>query len=405
MKFLILPCFLVANALQADDWPQFLGPQRNNVAAADARALPDSFPADGPKVLWQADLGSGHAGPAVVGDRVILCHRQGPELIIESRQKMTGAVQWIYRCATDYRDSFGMDDGPRATPTVSGDCVVVHHADGQLVVLDLATGKLRWSVDTAKRYGSPSGYFGRASAPLVVKGMVILTIGAPNGKAIAAFDLATGQEKWTAGDDESSYASPVMVSDHVALCWLRHHLTTLDITSGRVMQRLPLRPEIDASVNAATPIKTDDGWFVSAEYDLGASLWSVGDDGALKQTWHSQEAINCHYATPVCYQGHVYGFDGRQERGQTLRAWDQKTQRVVWSSPKVTAGTVMLVKDRLLVLTEDGELWVVSSDPVKFNQIALAQILGAGHRSYPAYAGGVLYARDAKHLVAVQLAP
>jgi outer membrane protein assembly factor BamB len=61
------------------------------------------------------------------------------------------------------------------------------------------------------------------------------------------------------------------------------------------------------------------------------------------------------------------------------------------------------VKDMLVVVTEAGELWLVEAAPDKFNQVASGQILHAGHRSFPAFANGILYARDAKELVAVDL--
>ena len=44
-------------AARADDWPQWLGPNRNGVSAE--KKLLDAFPKDGPKTVWQRDVGEG----------------------------------------------------------------------------------------------------------------------------------------------------------------------------------------------------------------------------------------------------------------------------------------------------------------------------------------------------------
>lgn len=410
-----LPCLLIMRRflfaclvfsyfpLPAADWPQFLGPTRNGIASED-KALPESLPSTGPQVLWEHTLGTGQAGPSVAQGKVIIFHRQGSDAIVEALDVATGKQLWQFAYATNYRDAFGKDDGPRAMPTIANGTVFVHGAEGLLHAISLADGKLLWSVDTAKDFGSPPGWFGRACAPLVVDGKVILTPGGGTGKAVAAFDAKTGAVQWSAADDEASYASPVLASATMALCWLRNDLTTIEVVTGKVLHHENFRPAIDASVSAATPIKTDKGWFITAEYDVGASLWDVGNDGALSKTWSGDGAINCHYATPVYREGHVYGFDGRQEGGQTVRCWSTATHDVKWESPRVHGGTLLLVQDKLLIITEDGELWIVRASPDKFDQVATAQIMRAGHRSYAAYSNGVVYVRDREKLRALKLA-
>lgn len=399
----VAAAFLLAHsALQGADWPQLLGPARDGVAAADEKALPETFATD-PKVLWESPLGSGHAGPVVVGGKVIVFHRQGNDSVVEALDATTGKSLWRTAFPTSYRDSFGMDEGPRATPTVSDGRIFVHGADGVLTALSLADGKQLWQVDTVKEFDSPQGFFGRACAPLVQGELVIVTPGGAGGKAVAAFDAKDGTLKWTAADDEASYSSPVLTSPEALTCWLRNHLTTLNPTTGKVLSREYFRPEIEASVSAAIPIKTDHGWFISAEYDVGSSLWEIGADGSLKKTWSSDTGINAHYATPVYWDGHLYGFDGRQESGQTLRCFSTTSHKALWDSPRVKGGTLLRVKEKLLVVTESGELWVVPATPAKFDPIATIQIMRAGHRSFPAYSNGVLYTRDAEKLVAVKV--
>ncbi len=399
----ILVLSLFASVLPAADWPQFLGPTRSNIAGEDEKALPAEFPSSGPPVLWEKKLGSGFAGPAAVGGKVIVFHRERNEAVVEALDKADGKSLWRFAYPTNYRDSFGFDNGPRATPTVAGGKVFVHGAEGLVHALDLETGKLLWKVDTVKAFGSPQGYFGRACAPLVEGGLVIVTPGGGSGRAVVALDVADGAVKWASGDDEASYSSPVMVSDSVLLCWLRNNLTTFNLKDGKVLASEPFRPAEEASVSSAVPVKTDHGWFVTGEYGVGSSLWDIGADGKLNMTWREHERVDSHYATPVYYKGHVYGYDGRQEMGQALCCFNTESHQIDWQSSRQKGGMVLLVKDKVLTVTENGELWVVNANPKAFEHPGVFQILRSGHRSAPAYSDGVLYARDGEKLVALRM--
>src|SRR5438105_7168519 len=61
---------LLTATARADDWPQWLGPQRDSVWRETG--ILDKFPADGPRILWRASVGGGYSGPAVAEGRVYL---------------------------------------------------------------------------------------------------------------------------------------------------------------------------------------------------------------------------------------------------------------------------------------------------------------------------------------------
>src|SRR2546423_15279409 len=60
----------LTSAAQADDWPQWLGPKRDNVWRE--KGILESFPKGGPKVLWRAKVANGFSGPAVADGLVFL---------------------------------------------------------------------------------------------------------------------------------------------------------------------------------------------------------------------------------------------------------------------------------------------------------------------------------------------
>ncbi len=386
----------------ADDWPQYLGAGRDGVY----RGVPlsESWPAGGPRVLWKKQVGAGFSGPVVADGKLILFHRIRGEEIVEALDVKSGAPLWRYTYPTTYRDDFGFDEGPRAVPVVAGGIVYTFGAQSQLHAVGLADGKKRWSEDTATRYGVAKGFFGAAGSPLVEDGRVIANVGG-RGAGIVAFDAATGKELWKATDDEASYSSPVSATiggRKLVIFLTRAALTGLDPAKGTVVFRRPWRARQAASVNAATPIVVGDLIFVSAEYGPGAGVLRV-EGSNLTDVWTDVDTLNSHYATPVQAGGILYGFHGRQEFGQALRAVDLRTGKVRWSQEQFRAGSVLLAGTRLLIMREGGELVLADASPAAFKPIARAQVLPAVVRSFPALDNGILYVRNETTLVALDL--
>jgi outer membrane protein assembly factor BamB len=65
--------FLVFAGDVGADWPQYRGPNRDDVSLE--KGLRRSWPAEGPKVLWTIPVGKGYAGPAVKDGSVYLLDR------------------------------------------------------------------------------------------------------------------------------------------------------------------------------------------------------------------------------------------------------------------------------------------------------------------------------------------
>ena len=131
-RFLLYVFVLTLSAvpIHADDWPQFLGPRRDG--ASNEKGLLDAFPKDGPKVVWQRDVGEGYSGPIVSGDRLILFHRVGAEEVVECLHAVTGKLMWKFPYPTRYQDALGKGNGPRSTPLIAGDKVIALGAEGTL---------------------------------------------------------------------------------------------------------------------------------------------------------------------------------------------------------------------------------------------------------------------------------
>jgi outer membrane protein assembly factor BamB len=389
---------------RAEDWPQFLGASRSGTYPGKV-----GWAAAGPKQLWEKKVGPGWSGPVVSGGRVILFHRVGDKEIVECLDWATGKELWRGDHATAYVDDFGFDDGPRATPSVADGHAYTFGAEGMLSCWRMTDGKLVWQVNTKQRFKSDKGYFGMVCSPLVEGEAVVLNVGgtAGNGKGagVAAFDCNNGKLLWQATDHEAGYSSPVAMTvggKRYVVSLTRAGLVGLEASSGKVVFEEPFRSRSSASVNAASPVVVGDLIFVSASYGVGAACFRF-DGSKLVEVWRAEDALSCHYATPVRREGYLYGFDGRQETGCNLRCVDLKSGKVKWSEEGFGAGTLMLAGGDLLILHEKGELIRAAATPEKFEVRQRAAILGPDVRAYAALAGGLYYARDKQKLVCVDL--
>jgi outer membrane protein assembly factor BamB len=385
------------------DWPQFLGPARNGVYVGDDIAA--TLPASGPPVLWRRDVGQGFSGPAVSDGRLILFHRVNDLQVVDCLEAETGKPIWSEGSVTTYQDDFGFDEGPRATPTIANDHVFTFGALGLLSCRDLKTGKLIWSIDTAKEFNAPKGYFGMACSPLVEGDLVIQIVGGKPNAGVVAFDRSTGKVRWSATSDEAGYASPVAATidgKRRVFVFSREGLNVLDPQGGKLITHFTWHAPIRASVNAATPLVIGEHIFLSASYDTGAAVLKLNGD-KLETIWSGDDSLSNHYATSVHRDGFVYGFHGRQESRPGLRCIELMTGKVRWEQPDFGAGSILLAKDKLLILTEKGELICAPAAPDGFKPTARAQILPFECRAYPALAGGKLYARSKNKLVCVDL--
>jgi outer membrane protein assembly factor BamB len=401
---MVAAAFAVHAAVQtaAEDWPQFLGPERNGVYKGPA--LAETWGAGGPRVVWRKPVGAGFSAPVIVQGRLILFHRVANNEVVESFDAQTGASQWRFAYPTSYRDDFGFDEGPRAVPVVVDGVIYTFGAEGQLHAIGLADGKRIWSVDTRAQFNVPKGFFGAAGSPLVEEGRVLANVGGRTA-GIVAFDAKSGNVLWTATNDPASYSSgsaATIAGRRSAIFLTRNGLVGLDPASGTVQFQRPWRARQAASVNVATPLVVGDLLFISAEYGPGAGVLRV-EGARLTELWLSDDVLSNHYATSVYSGGHLYGFHGRQEFGQSLRAVEFETGQVRWSEDRFGAGTVTLIGNRLLILRENGEMVMAAVSPNAFRPLARAQILPATVRAYPAIADGFVYVRNENTLVCLDL--
>lgn len=384
------------------DWPQWMGPNRNG-GVSEKESIP-VWDKDGPKKLWSVGVGSGWSSPVVVGNRVYLHHRERDEEVLTALDATSGKEVFNVRQKTRYRDDFNFDDGPRATPCVHGKTIYTLGADGDLTAREVETGRQVWSRNVNTDYKVQKGFFGVATSPVVVEDRLLVNVGG-KGAGVVAFDLATGKELWKVSDDGVSYSSPVLAKideESLVVFFTRQGLLAVTPKKGAVRYQFEWRPRINASVNAANPIVSGNRIFLSTSYSRGAVLLEAAK-GELKEVWSGDDALSCHFNTPVLTASHLYGVDGRQEGGASLRCVEFGTGKVRWSEKGFGCAALLVFDRQLLALTERGELVLFEQNAKVYQELARAEVLESPCRASPAYSDGKLFARDGKRLVCLKL--
>jgi outer membrane protein assembly factor BamB len=395
---LFLTTMLAASAWAAD-WPGFLGPKRDGASAETG--LVAAWKAAAPRELWRRAPGAGYSSMAVTGGAVYTMADQDGAAWVLAYDAATGLDRWSTRVGQAYLDKMNYH-GPRATPSVVDGAVYALTGTGVLAALDAATGATRWTVDLVATYGGDQPQWGYSGSPLVSGGFVYLSVGGKAERGVVALNASTGALAWSSGSFGAAYSSPIRATlggvDQVVFFTAAGPVgVTPD--KGALLWKHPWNTSYD--VNAATPLVLPGSrLFVASGYGSGGALLQIGA-AAASEVWRTKSMKN-KLSTSVLVGSHLYGFD--EDR---LSCVDTATGQQTWNATGYGRGTLLSVDGHLVVLGEDCRASLVAADPKAHRVVAGPHTWLASGPCWtaPALADGVLYLRDAKHLVAVGAKP
>ena len=427
---------LAIPAIRADDWPQWLGPQRDGVWRETG--IVEKFPANGPKVRWRTAIGGGYTGPAIARGRVYVIDRQlapgasnpsnpfaqttipGTERVLclnESDGKM------IWRHEYDCPYSVSYPAGPRVTPTIDQGKVYALGAEGHLLCLDAENGKTLWSHELTKVYHTKTPLWGFAGHPLIDGKKLICLVGG-EGSVAVAFDKDTGAELWRALSAKEPGYCPPMIYDfggkRQLIIWHPESVNALNPDTGQVYWIYPLTP-VRSGMTIPGPRKLGDLLFLTSFYNGSLMLRIDSDKPSL--VWQSQkisekdtDGLHSVMSTPLLEKGYIYG---SCSYGQ-FRCLRADTGERLWETFEPTTGkserwgNAFVVKngDRCFLFNEKGDLIIAKLTPEKYEELSRAHLLEPTNTdpgrpvvwSHPAFANKSVYARNDKEIVCVSLA-
>ncbi len=380
-----------------DDYPQFYGPRRD--ATLTGPRLARDWQAQPPKELWRRPVGEAWSAFAVVGDAAVTQEQRGDEETVVRYDLRTGEQIWVHADPTRFDTTIG-GVGPRATPTIVGGRVYTMGGTGILNALELADGRRVWSRQVLEDNNAQPSDWGMTSSPLVVGELVIVQLGL-GGTSLVAYDRATGEPAWRAGNDAGSYSMPTFATvagREQVLIINGRSVAGHDPVSGELLWREPWDLPGER-ISMPLPIGGD-RLLVSAAYGIGSRMLRLTptDRGfEVEELWESRR-LKSKFAPLVQRDGVVYGLDD----GVGV-AIDPETGERLWKRGRYGHGQLILVDDLLLITTEKGDIVLVEASPEEHRELASLKAFDSKTWNPPALSGNLLLVRNNLEAVCYEL--
>lgn len=380
----------------AADVTQWRGAARDGVLTGLAA------PANWPEMLarkWTVEIGTGYATPLIVGNRVYQFSRIGDNETMTALDAESGKVLW----QAGYPVKFAMNPatkqhgpGPKSTPLFFAGRLYSIGMTGTVTAWDAANGKHVWQKPGS---GPEMLYTTHAFSPLVDEGRVIFHVGGNDKGALTAFDLETGQVRWTWAGDGPGYASPIVATfdgTRQIITPTQTKLVGVDASTGALLWERPLIHQFVS--NSITPIVHGQTIIVAGTGPLFAlAVTKRGTQWTTDQIWENTE-LPLRYATPVVAGDILFGLSGRNS-GQYY-AIDAKSGRTLWTSDGRQAAHASLARsgDLLISLESDGELVIARGNQKAFEPLRRYKVSSNETWAQPAISGNRVFVKDVTSL-------
>lgn len=424
-------CLALGDSANAADWPQWMGPNRNNVLTYFPTI--ESFPANGPNILWTTPVAGGYAGPAVAAGKVFVqdfvtdadvkvANFNRAESVGTERtlclEESTGKVLWRHEYSVKYTISYPA--GPRCTPIVEGNRVYALGAEGNLTCLNSDDGTVIWEKDLKAEYQTEAALWGYAAHPLIDGDRLICVVGG-EGTQTVAFEKMTGKELWRHGTAaEQGYSPPTIIALNGKRQLILANPFAIDAVDPITGEELWTTPyEASSGSMIMSPILVDDYLFQGGYSKRNVMLKLTNETPGVEVLWRDKPKLGLSPVNvqPIAVGDIIYGMD----QSGDLMAFKVPSGERLWSTPKVlgdrAAGndTAFIVKngDQFLLFNEKGEIVVATMSADGFKEITRAKVIEPTNSAFgrpvvwcaPAYSDGKMYVRNDEECVCIQLAP
>lgn len=401
---LVASLISIGTLASADDWPQYRGP------VGDGKSTETLSTQDWPQgatEVWKVPAPLGFSSFSISEGRAftLISVQEGGKKVENCIALNAKTGEEIWRRPFG-ESEYGHDggnagapnnrggDGPRSTPSTDGKHVYVYDSHLLLSCLDASNGNIVWQQDVAKDFEGRNIKWLNATSPLLIGNMVVVG-GGGAGQSFLAFRKNNGDVIWKSGDDTITHATPHVTTINKSqqiIFFMQSGLVGVNAETGAELWR----SEFPFSVStAASPISEGDHVYCSAGYGVGAGLFKVTDNPEASEVWFKPNELMNHWSTPVVHDGHIYGiFEFKKYGRAPLQCVEMATGEIKWTERGFGPGNCILVGDKLIVLSDAGELVVADATPEGYNERLRTQAVKGKCWSTPAYSDGKVYVRS-----------
>jgi outer membrane protein assembly factor BamB len=438
----------------SQDWPQFLGPERNSTSPQ--KNLFRSWPESGPEVLWTVNVGIGYGGPVVKNGKVYLLDRNDETGdIMRCFDLNTGEELWKFEYEAPGSVMF---PGSRSVPAIDGNYVYSCGPYGDVYCIDINTHQPVWNKNVWTDFGGdpgnapseesgdgPGGFAGRGNFPiwaisqnpLIYGDLIILASQAPEA-GVVAYNKTTGEIVWkTPNLGNENYVSPTVIKidgeDHIVMVISSTNpigrrdapqtlgsIVGIEPTSGKILWKFE---GWECHITVPSAVDAGDNKILAVGgYERGATMIQV--EKQTDGTYGTKELFTTvefgdQTKPPLLINGYFYAQYGTNNRrdGLTCMSMDGEIMWKTKRDPDFNKGS-MIYADGLILATDGAKtLFLIEPDPSGFKPLASSELLTAppagegmaarfGTQNWAplALADGKLLIRDQNRMMCVKVA-
>jgi len=387
----------LAGSAKAADWPNFLGPNTNNISLE--RGLNKSWSNQLPRILWKTDLtDEGYAAPSIAGGKLFIVDHLGSNDIVRALSIADGHELWRY----EYPDAVKAHQGFTAnTPLVDGNKVYTYSRRGKVHCLDTESGAVLWSRDLAAEYQSKMPPWEFCMSPVVDGDKLILC---PNGErcGLLFLDKITGKTlKEAAPGFLASYATPIIATLNGVRQYVlfgTDRLTGISADDGKELWQVPW-PTKFGGKKGPTPLLLGDNRIFASTTEGGDTGVVDLSSGSPVVTWKHQK-MQDHFPTPVFYHSRIYGASDPK----FLVCLDPADGQILWEKETGKYTSVLAADDTVIALSgSSGELLMLDAAVPEYSELGRFTPLGGQSWTAPVLSDGRLYVRNKTAIACIDL--
>ena len=393
---LVVGVLALPRPVTGQDWTQWRGPNRDgSVSAFD---VPVSWPA-GLTEQWKVEVGLGYATPVLVGDRIYMFTRQGEDEVMLALDAALGEVLW----RSSYPAPFQMNPatashraGPKSTPTYADGRLFTLGMSGIVTAFDAESGRQIWQ----RPGGAVEPLYHTGMSPFVDGDLMILHVGGHDDGALTAFDVATGDVRWSWDGDGPAYGSPIVAElegIRQVITYTQENFVGVSAETGELLWRRPFTTP--STTTSQTPHIYDND-VIEAGRGNGITRVRVVREGnawTTENVWHTDE-VSLHMTNGVIVDGVLFGLS-HLNSGQYF-GLDLDTGEVLWTSAPRQADNAAIVHagTTIFSLEADAELVVLPSSRTGFAPVRRYEVATSATWAHPTLAGNRVFVKDVDSL-------
>jgi outer membrane protein assembly factor BamB len=395
----------VPDLAHSQNWTQWRGPNRDGVVASFVapRTWPETL-----KPQWKTPIGIGHSTPVVSEGKVYAFTRQDDNEVATCLDLETGKQIWQRSYPAPYTmnpAAISHGKGPKSTPVVSDGKLFTLGISGILSCFDAKTGRVIWRKEFSKQFKESSPLFGTAMSPLVDRGLVIAHVGGNDAGALTAFNVDTGDVKWSWKDDGPGYASPIMIEVYGVrqiVTQTQKNIVGVAALTGELLWRIPF--ETEYVQNAITPVAYGSTLIFSG-LDKGAfaiQLARVDGKWVTSQLWKNDQ-VPMYLSSPVIVGDLLFGLSHKR-KGQFF-CLDARTGKPLWASlgRDGDQAAILAAGGFLFFLTSDAELIVARASSNGYDVLMKYTVATSPTWAHPVIIGNRVLIKDERTLALLRI--